>query len=159
VTDLSSDLIPVALLRVPVPLWARSQEHTDELLREFTLIAARLHDQPGSAEVPVRLVELIEELTRQYGGLNTNQEHRLAEADAAGVAEIDLTYLVPMEVAEASKALGAILDEADDYCRAGQHLLTLATPPELVRFRRWFLDEFVSQLTGAAPTLFPDYQG
>jgi len=52
-----------------------------------------------------------------------------------------------------------MLDEADDYCRRGDHLLTLATPAEELRFRRWFVGEFVEQLGGAAPTPWPAYAG
>jgi hypothetical protein len=51
-----------------------------------------------------------------------------------------------------------MLDEADEYCRRGEHLLTLETPPELVRFRRWYLQEFVNQIAGAAPEPWPDYR-
>jgi hypothetical protein len=152
-------LVPVELRRIPVPLWARTQEHIDELLREFTLIAAQLHDGSGASEVPVRLVRLIEELTGQYGGLNTDQENHLAEAAAGGVPEIDLVYQVPPEGSEAARRLQVMLDEADAYCQAGRHLLTLASPPDLARFRRWFLEEFVNQLAGAPPTPFPEYQG
>ena len=47
--------------------------------------------------------------------------------------------------------LGAIFDEADDYCRAGEHLLSLATPPEALAFRKWFINEFVAQIGGSAP--------
>ncbi|HEX3540162.1 MAG TPA: hypothetical protein VHT75_06910 [Acidimicrobiales bacterium] len=154
-----SELIAVPLLQIPVPIWARSQEHIDELLREFTLISAQLRQQPGPSDVPVRLIQLIEELTQQYGGLNTDQENRLAEAAASGLTELDLLYHVPPQAAEASQRLQDILDEADAYCRAGTHLLTLATPPELARFVRWFLGEFAGQLQGRPPTPYPEYQG
>jgi len=50
------------------------------------------------------------------------------------------TYQLPATVVDAVRALDAILDEADEYCLAGKHLLTLATPPDLVTFRRWYLD-------------------
>ena len=52
-----------------------------------------------------------------------------------------------------------MLDEADEYCRRGDHLLTLATPPEELRFRRWFISEFVDQVNGAPPTPWPDVAG
>ena len=154
-----TELIAVPVLQIPVAIWARSQEHIDELLREFTLISAQLRQQPGPSEVPVRLTQLIEELVQQYGGLNTDQENRLAEAAASGRNEIDLLYHVPPQAAEASQRLLDILEEADAYCRAGTHLLTLATPPELDRFIRWFLGEFVAQLSGCAPTPYPEFRG
>jgi hypothetical protein len=44
-----------------------------------------------------------------------------------------------------------MLNRADDYCRQGA-LLTLATPDDLVAFRRWYLGEFRAQINGARPT-------
>jgi hypothetical protein len=151
-------LVDVSLLQIPVPVWARTQEHIDELLRECTLIAAQLRERPENAgAVPVRLIELVEELTQDYGGMNIDQENRLASAAEEGVAKLDLVYHVPPSAAEAARRLQEMLDEVDAYCLAGEHLLTMATPPELVRFRHWMLDQFVDQLGGAAPTPFPEY--
>ena len=48
--------------------------------------------------------------------------------------------------------LDAQLDEADAFCRAGNQLLALATAPEPLAFRRWFLGKFAAQIEGAAPT-------
>jgi len=158
-SDAAAALIEVEVRQIPVPLWARTQEHIDELLREFTLIAARLREQSGPLEVPVRLVQLVEELTQQYGGLNTDQENRLAAAAASGEQEIDLVYRIPPQAGEATRHLQVILDEADIYCRAGTHLLTLATPADMTRFRRWFLEEFINQLGGAEPVPYPEYVG
>lgn len=59
----------------------------------------------------------------------------------------------------ASKSLGAMLDEADEFCRQGKHLLTLAADEELVRFRRWYLAQFIDQAEGKPPVAWPDYQG
>lgn len=152
-------LVDVPLLQIPVPLWVRTQEHIDELLRECTLIAAQLRERPENAgAVPVRLMELVEELTEDYGGMNIDQENRLASAAEEGVAELDLVYHVPLAAAQAVQRLQIMLDEVDAYCLAGEHLLTMATPAELVRFRHWMLDEFVDQLAGAPPTPYPDYR-
>jgi hypothetical protein len=158
-SDSPVELVDVEIRRIPVPIWSRTQEHIDELLREFTLIAARLKEQSGPSDVPVRLIELVEKLTSQYGGLNTDQENRLADAADAGVAELDLVYHVPPDAVGASRELQEMLDQADAYCREGDHLLTLASPPELARFRRWFLDEFINQATGAPAVPYPDYRG
>jgi hypothetical protein len=153
------ELVAIEVHQIPIPLWARTQEHIDELLREFTLIAAQLKERPGPPDVPVRLIELVEKLTSEYGDLNTDQENHLADAAAAGVAELDLVYRVPPEASLASRDLQEMLDQADAYCRSGEHLLTLASPPDLARFRRWFLEEFINQLAGAAPLPYPEYQG
>lgn len=150
-----ADLLDVHLLKVPVPLWARSQEHGDELLREFALIAASPTGRDG---VPARLTQLVETLNQTYAGVGTEQEAQLFAAAEAGVPEVDdLVFVVPPDVAGACVALAALLDEADEYCAAGEHLLTLTTPPELVRFRRWYLDQFVDQVAGRPPVPWPDY--
>jgi hypothetical protein len=155
----SSTLVEVHLLGLPVPVWARAQERTDELIREFTLIAADLRQQGGHTDVPVRLIELVDALTAQYGGLSTTQEAQLSAAADAGEERIeDLVFHVPPEAAAAAIALGGLLDEADEYCRAGEHLLTLASPPDVVRFRNWYLEEFTRQLVGDPATPWADYQ-
>ena len=153
-------LVEVKLLRLPVAVWASTQQHTDELMREFTLIAEQVrHDSDAVQPLPVRLVQLVEDLTTDYSGFSGPQEQRLFAAAAAGENEIDLTYEVPAAVGPAARHLGDLLNEADDYCRAGQHLLTLTTPAELVRFRAWFLEEFVQQVDGRSAVAWPDYQG
>jgi hypothetical protein len=63
-----------------------------------------------------------------------------------GESVADLVFVVPAEAAEASRELDRILDEVDDFCRDGERLLTLATPDELVGFRRWLLGEFGRQI-------------
>ena len=90
-------------------------------------------------------------LQREFGGFTTEQEDAFDEALRAGVPTIDLTFRVPPTVAEAAVAIGEMLDEADEYCREGRHLLTLATPPDLVAYRRWYLQQFVDQVAGHPP--------
>lgn len=154
----TDDLVNVRLERLPIRLWARAQEHTDELIREFVLISNEQRE--GSAhDVPKRLTNLIEELTAQYAPFSGDNEQRLVDAATAGVDSIDLHYVIPATVADAASHLGQLLDEADDYCRQGRHLLTLETPAQLVRLRRWFLDEFRRQVAGEPPVPWPDYAG
>lgn len=151
-------VVQVVLCDVPVAVWARAQQHADELLREFALMAARM-GAAGAAETPARLTQLVEQLSQDYGALSADQEARLSAAAAAGVESIpELIYHVPADIAGAVSALGSLLDEADEYCRAGRHLLTLASPPELVAFRNWYLDEFRRQVAGEAPLPWPSYQ-
>jgi hypothetical protein len=151
------ELHEVHLVGVPVAVWAKTQEHMDELIREFTLLSASLRRAGAHQEVPVKLTELIEVLSNRYSALTVEQEARLNDAAAKGVAKIDLVFRVPAQAAEAGAHLGALLDEADEYCRSGEHLLTLATPTELVRFRNWYLDAFTDQLAGKPPTAWADY--
>src|SRR3954449_13293775 len=101
-------------------------------MREFTIIREQDHD-PDHAEdgraVPRRLLELAEQLTGRYGSFTIGQEAQLREAVERGDAAITLVYRVPVDIKGACIALNGLLDEADEYCRQGQELLTLATPP------------------------------
>ncbi len=147
--DAAGALVEVHLLRLPVDLYQRAAEHSDELLREFALMQ-ELHDDGGA--VPAQLVTLIEEFRRRFAMFSAGPRTELEEAMAAGAREIDLYYRIPPEARSAVVELGTLLDEADEFCRAGTELLTLATPPEALAFRRWFLSEFEAQIDGRAPT-------
>jgi hypothetical protein len=145
--------VEVRLLRLPLQVWHRTQEHVDGLLREFALIA---QDPEARAATPGRLLDLVKEVTAGYGGFSAEQRKAMEAAFDRNESEIDLTYQIPPAAAAAAQQLGDMLDEADEYCRRGDHLLTLATPPEELRFRRWFISEFVDQVNGAPPTPWPD---
>lgn len=152
-------LLEVHLLQLPVPLWSTSQQLFDELMREFALANAQADDDQEH-HVPSRLTRLIDDLTARFGAGTTAQEEELHAAAAAGLPVIArLVFRVPAMAADASFELGTMLDEADDYCRAGQHLLTLAAPEDVVRFRRWYLSAFITQIAGADPVPWPDYDG
>jgi hypothetical protein len=153
---MTDELVRVDLIGLPLLVWQRTQEHVDGLLREFALIVA---DAEARAATPGRLLTLVQELNAGYGQFSETQRVEMEEALERGGTSIDLTYQVPGGAAGAAQALGDMLDEADDYCRRGDHLLTLATPPEELRFRHWFIDEFVDQLGGAPPTPWSDYAG
>ena len=140
-----SDLVRVSILGMPLDVMQRSSEHSDELLREFALIR-----EEGSDHVPARLLALIEELRGRFGSFSEGPRQAMQEAFERGDETIDLHYEVPPAVAAAARQLGALLDEADEFCRAGD-LLTLATPPDGVAFRRWYLEEFERQIDGHPP--------
>lgn len=147
-------LVTVQLLDLPVPLHARAREHSDAIQREFMLITEQLRDQE-SPGVPARLVELMRSLRSDYSGYTTEQDDILEAAIASDQPTVDLELRLPAGAADAARALGAMLDEADDYCREGRHLLTLPTPDDLVAYRRWYLDEVISQIEGTPPQPWP----
>lgn len=148
-------LVTVRLLRFPLGTYQRASEHHEGLMREMALLALRPPDEVPHPEVPRRLQELVQLLRRQYAGATDATNEVRDTAIVAGRDEVDLTYHVPASAGPAAAALGAVLDEVDEYCRQGE-MLTLATPPEAVAFRRWYLGEFSDQVTGADPTPWPD---
>lgn len=135
----------VRLVGFPVEVFRRASEHNDELLREFALIR-----EETSEHVPARLLALIDELRGRFGAFTEGPTMAIQAALQRGDQHIDLRYDLPPEAAEAALRLGALLDQADHFCRSGD-LLTLATPAESLAFRRWYLDEFVRQVAGQEP--------
>jgi hypothetical protein len=140
-----SDLVTVRIIGMPLAVMQRSAEHSDELLREFALIR-----EEGSDHVPARLLNLIEELRGRFGAFAVGPRQAMQDALERGESSVDLEYAVPSELGGAALRLGALLDEADAFCRAGD-LLTLATQPEGLAFRHWYLGEFERQLAGQPP--------
>ncbi|HSR24749.1 MAG TPA: hypothetical protein VLW53_14435 [Candidatus Eisenbacteria bacterium] len=145
------ELVEVRFLRFPVRVSARATEHFSELRREFALLAA---STPTDCEtVPARLLALIDALGRRYPPQAQHEAERQAALDRGDKAA-DLAVKVPASGAGASVALNDMLDEADEFCRTGA-LLTLAAPPDVAAFRRWYLHEVVAQVEGAEPTPWP----
>ena len=155
--SVASSLVEVHLLALPVPLAARSQQHFEELMREFLLIADGHQHGHSEHEVPARLMNLVQTLVQQFGAVSGDAEERLADAIDRGDRVIDDHALeVPPEAGPAAQALGDLIDEADEYCRRGRHLLTLETPAECVAYRRWYLGQVITQVQGAAPIAWVD---
>jgi hypothetical protein len=143
-------LVTIRLVGLPIREHSLTSEHSDELMREFTYIRAQSAD-PDASTVPAKLLDVVDELTGRFSGFTAGSQAELDAAVAAGKESIDLEYRVPREVGAACIHLGELLDAADEYCREGEVLLTLATPPDAVAYRKWFLEEFVRQADGAAP--------
>ncbi len=145
------ELVTVCLLRFPVELHRRAAEHSEALRRELSFVE---HAQAEDA-APARLTALVAELAERYGGLTQAQHERVLQALAAGEETIDLEYELPPDVVDAAAHVGQLLDELDGLCTDGD-LLTMATPPDLLAYRRWFLREFEEQVRdGRAPTPWP----
>ena len=144
-----NELITVHVLGFPLQVHARARQQSAEMLREFQLVLGQEAVHPGS--VPARLLAISNALSGRYSGFTEEQERQIEEGIAAGAERIDdLVFRVPAHVSEAVEQLGALLDEADEWCRQGK-MLVLATPPDLVAYRNWYLREFARQSVGKAP--------
>lgn len=155
-TTAPADLVEVRLLALSLRDFAHSAAHHDELFREFALV---LSCEPApDHELPSRLLSVIQELTGRFGGFTAAPQGELQAALERGDESIDVTFHVPAEAKDAALRLQELLAAADEYCRDGE-LLTVAPPVEAVRFRDWYLREFVAQIDGEPPTPWPAYRG
>ncbi len=152
-TAAPGELREVRLLQFPLDVYQRANEAFEGLRREFTLIAMRTTD---AQQVPKRLLQLVDALTGEYEALNEETDRVRDDAIDRGEKVLDqLVYRLPPSAAPACMALNQMLDEADQFCAEGELLLSLASPPEAVAFRRWFLGEIVAQLDGEPPLPWP----
>lgn len=154
-TSSGLDLHRVRLVALPLDVMARAQEQHEGLLREFALIA---NPHPNTDyDVPRRLLDVATALRERFAAFTAEPNALIERAMQRGDRSIDTQMQLPAEAREAALSLAALLEEADDYCRKGE-LLTLATPPELVTFRRWYLGQIVDQIEGAAPVAWPTWR-
>jgi hypothetical protein len=156
-TDASPDeLVEVELIGVPLDLQMASSEHQDGLRREFRMMVDQGKADPSSS-VPGRLIALAANLDRRFQAFGAAGREAIDAAVARGESSIDLKFKVPVAIGPAAKEFGAMLEEVDEYCSAGEHLLTLRTPSEIVVYRKWALQELINQPKGAKPVPWPEY--
>jgi len=148
------ELMEVRLIGVPLDVQLQANAHYDALMREFELIR---QSDAAAGGVPARLLDLVDELSTRFAAFG-EQPRALVEAERErGGTSVDLVFEVPQDITEACKRLLALLDEADAYCSAGEHLVTLSSPPAVRAYREWFLREFIEQSDGRPPTPWTAY--
>ncbi|CAN5763998.1 hypothetical protein BH23ACT12_BH23ACT12_18600 [soil metagenome] len=150
------ELVTIQLLGIPLDIQSAASEHQDGLRREFRMLVEGGHADPAS--VPGRLVTLASDLDRRFQSFGAAGRAELEAARARGDASVDLTFQVPPAIAPAVRSFGDLLEEADKYCSAGEHLLTLRSPPEVVAYRNWVLGEFARQAGGKEPISWPEFK-
>ena len=149
------EIVQVRLRQVPVDLWTRARAHQEAIRREFDLMRA---SEPAGS-VPHRLLDLVADFDARFGDFGDPLRDELSAAAARGDELTNLTLEVPTPLAAAARELAAMLSEVDEFCREGDHLMTLATPPELVSFREWLVNEFTRQIdSDEEPLAWPEYQ-
>lgn len=141
------ELVEVRILHIPLDVHRITAEHQDGLQREFAMIA----ETADRESVPVRLFALIDELNASFQAFGAGAQAQLEEAVEQGATTIDLVYRIPAAVSVGAQRLVDMLDEVDDFCRRGEDLLTLVSPPVVVAYREWFLGEFIRQVEGEPP--------
>ena len=145
-----SDLAEVRLLGVPLRLRELAAQHGEELMRELALIQIGAQHHVADS-VPKRLLDIAAEVQGTYGAFNAQPNEEMDAALDRGEHSADVVYRVPPHVVPFIHRLRTVLAEVDEYCRRGDHLLTLAPPQEVVEYREWVFQEFERQVAGAAP--------
>jgi hypothetical protein len=147
------EIVGQAVLRdYPLRLWARQQQHTDEVLREFNLLIGGQELADSSA--PVRLVQLAQMFSDSFGSMiDELTAARQAQYDA-GADRMDWRVPLPRSTPTLMRQVQAVWTAVDDYCAAGQ-LLTLARPAEVIALQEWSSVELIRQAEGAQPTPWP----
>jgi hypothetical protein len=144
----------VALEGCPVPLLERARRHNEALIREFAFITESGEDQ---SSVPARLLAVVDRIRSRISSLNIDMEVQVDRARERGDVTVDLRVVLPADGRKLALELKRLFDEAEDFCRSGD-LLTLAEPDEVRAFRDWYLEQYVEQLDGAAPTPWPQWR-
>jgi len=154
--DSPLELIEAKLLGLPLDIQMKASEHQDGLRREFRMLVEE--GQADTSSVPGRLVSLAADLDRRFQAFGAAGRAQIEAAIARGDATIDLKFAIPREIGPAARQFASLLEEADEFCSAGEHLLTLCTPADVVSYRNWVLDELIRQAEGQAPTPWPEFK-
>ena len=149
-----AELGTVVLRSFPLDVFSEARNHSEALLREFAFIVDGGGD---NTELPRRLLDIVNRVRARGAGLNPGAERAIEGARDRGDKSVDFELVVPARMAAGAMEFAALLDEIDDYCQSGE-LLTLATPPEIREFRRWYLHEMARQADGDAPTSWPEWR-
>jgi len=147
-------VVVVRFRGAPAVLLQQARMHLEAITREFQLI--EFSDEEVESP-PARLLDVISRLRANYDQLGFAGTRRFAlEAIERGESTVDFELPVPAEAGRAARLLITTMEETDAWCERGE-LLTLASPPEQRRMRRWFFGEIERQTAGGEPIPWDDF--
>lgn len=146
--DRAEGLRLVRLLNLPAGQFVDVNLHLDQLLYELQIVQAG--EAAGTGNVPPELRRVTREILDRYADARATAREQASRALEQGTDRVDLELLLPAAAAEASEDLLALLEQADELCRAG-HLLTVPASPEAAELQRWISAELVAQLRLGRP--------
>jgi hypothetical protein len=141
------------LLNYPVALGAAQNERSNDLLREFQLMAAA-GSHEGASSALARLELLAEELMAKYGPDFAEPPAELLRAIRAREAATLLRYPLFPITRSIILDYARMMEGIDASCRDAA-MMTLQPSPELYALRRWIVEEFVRQYDGFDPRPWP----
>ena len=147
------DVVDVVLLDVPLLLHTAWQQHAEELLREYLLVALDSDDPTEALEEHAAASSAMSLLHRHLPepDLGEDPEALMASAVEPGVSRSRLLLPVSRTDLSAFQVLDETLNAALAMADSGE-LLTRPIQPELRRLRRWLCQEVLRQVHGEQPT-------
>ncbi len=147
-----AEVVGTAVLRdFPLRVWARSRQHSDEVMREFTLMLEGERSGQTSLAVPKALVDLADMFTSQFGPLLDQLYAAREAALEQGLDRMDSEVALVPGTPELLGQVRQVMDAVDAYCRTGD-LLTLEREEADRRLFDWTLEQLVAQYEGQEPT-------
>jgi hypothetical protein len=141
------------LINYPVALGAAQSERSNDLLREFQLMAAAgAHE--GASSALARLELLAEELMARYGPDFAEPPAELLRAIQAREEATVLRYPLFPITRSIILDYARMMEGIDVSCREAA-MMTLQPSPALYALRRWIVEEFVRQYDGLDPRPWP----
>lgn len=141
----SADAVPVALLGLPLDLFAAWREQADAMLRDQLLAGLddpRAEEQVHRHAVCSATMSLLVEHVPATG------------ADTPHASTVDVVVPVPADAAADFEVLDEALDRAITEAEAGSSLAP-ATDAAVRELRRWICSEIRNQVAGGLPTSWP----
>ena len=149
------EIVGEAVLRdFPLRVWARQQQHTEGVLREFELLVSGQASGLTQSSPPKQLLDLATMFTQRFGTLIDALNEAREDALAAGLDRIDSRVPLPAGTPELLEQVHTVMESVDEFCRHGD-LLMLARPAEVVALSEWSRAEIIAQYAGAGPTPWP----
>jgi PAS domain S-box-containing protein len=141
-----TEVVEVSLRHLPVVLYDVMREHSEALLREYTL---QLLERPGENEHALRDVTAAEKSRLTVFVAVSKWRATLPGAEVPDHA--DLTLPVSTDDVSGFQRLPAVVAAAEQDAAEGR-LLTRPALPEVASLRQWLMDQIVGQLRGGQPT-------
>lgn len=146
--------VTVRILGLPLDVYYEAEEHNDAVIRELTLIV-QSSEASDAHDVPRRLLALANDVHKAFARATPGLRAQVERARERGHERVDLELRVPTEGWQKLSTLATQLDELDRFCENGD-MLTIASPPRLRRFRRWYANEVSRQVRGEPPSAWPE---
>lgn len=150
-----TDVVGTAMLKdFPLRVWARSRQHTDEVIREFTLMLEGERSGQTNLEAPKALVELADLVMTRFGSMRDEVNSAREAALAAGEDRMDSEVALVPGLPTVLSQIRTVMQMVDEYCRTGD-LLTLEREEDDRLLLDWTLSELIAQYEGREPTAWP----